>query len=83
MLQIKAFINVKMDPSQKNELYEYVKGIDNVIQCDCVTGDYEIFMEVLFHNTVELDQFIDDLQKFDSDQFVNALFTTEEGEETC
>ena len=64
MLQIKAFINVKMDPSQKNELYEYVKGIDNVIQCDCVTGDYEIFMEVLFHNTVELDQFIDDLQKF-------------------
>ena len=64
MLQIKAFINVKMDPSQKNELYEYVKGIDNVIQCDCVTGDYEIFMEVLFHSTVELDQFIDDLHKF-------------------
>ena len=26
---------------------------------------------------------IDELQKFDSDQFVNALFTTEEGEETC
>lgn len=26
---------------------------------------------------------IDDLQKFDSDHFVNALFTTEEGEETC
>ena len=26
---------------------------------------------------------IDDLQKFDSDQFVNALFTTEEGEDTC
>lgn len=26
---------------------------------------------------------IDDLQKFDSDQFVNALFTREEGEETC
>ena len=26
---------------------------------------------------------IDDLQKFDSVQFVNALFTTEEGEETC
>lgn len=26
---------------------------------------------------------IDGLQKFDSDQFVNALFTTEEGEETC
>ncbi len=64
MLQIKAFINVKMDPSQKSGLYEYVQGIDNVIQCDCVTGDYEIFMEVLFCSTVELDQFIDNLQKF-------------------
>lgn len=26
---------------------------------------------------------IDDLQKFDSEEFVNALFTTEEGAETC
>lgn len=62
--QIKAFINLKMDPVMKSELYEYVRSIKNVIQCDCVTGDYVIFLEVLFHNTEELDHFIDELQKF-------------------
>ncbi len=62
--QIKAFINLKMDPSEKNRLYEYVRSVPNVVQCDCVTGDYVIFLEVLFHNTEELDHFIDDLQQF-------------------
>ncbi|MDD2957012.1 MAG: Lrp/AsnC family transcriptional regulator [Lachnospiraceae bacterium] len=64
LYQIKAFINLKMDPVQKNELYSYVKSIKNVLQCDCVTGDYVIFLEVIFHNTEELDQFIDALQKY-------------------
>lgn len=75
MLQIKAFINVKMDPSRKNELYEYVQKIDNVIQCDCVTGEYEIYMEVLFHSTAELDQFIGDLQKY-GDTRTQIVFST-------
>lgn len=64
MYQIKAFINLKMDPVQKSELYEYVRSVKNVIQCDCVTGDYVIFLEVIFHNTEELDRFIDGLQKY-------------------
>ena len=64
MYQIKAFINLKMDPVRKEELYEYVRGVKNVIQCDCVTGDYVIFLEVVFHNTEELDHFINGLQRF-------------------
>ena len=63
-LQIKAFVNVKSDPPMKKDLYKYVRAVKNVIQCDCVTGDYEIFLEVLFHNTRELDLFLDDLQKY-------------------
>ena len=63
-LLIKAFINVKMDPSRKTEFYEYVRNVGNVIQCDCVTGDYLIFLEVLFHDTGELDRFVDELQRF-------------------
>ena len=62
--QIKAFINLKMDPVMKSELYQYVGSVKNVIQCDCVTGDYVIFLEVLFHNTEELDHFIDGLHKY-------------------
>lgn len=63
-LQIKAFINLKLDPLMKKDLYEYVRSVDNVIQCDCVTGDFLIFLEVLFHNTQELDTFIDHLRRF-------------------
>ena len=63
-LQLKAFINVKVDPARKNELYGYVRSIRNVIQCDCVTGDYVIFLEVLFHDTHELNAFLEDLQRF-------------------
>lgn len=62
--EIKAFINVKMDPSCRDEFYKYVEGVPNVIQCDCVTGDYVIFLEVLFHDTQELDDFVSHLQKY-------------------
>lgn len=64
LYQIKAFIHLKMDPVMKSELYDYVRSVKNVIQCDCVTGDYVIFLEVIFHNTEELDHFIDDLQRY-------------------
>ena len=63
-LQIKAFINVKTDPVMKKDLYDYVKSVRNVIQCDFVTGDYVIFLEVLFHDTQELDDFIAALEKY-------------------
>ncbi len=63
-LQIKAFINVKVEPNMKSALYKYVRTISNVIQCDCVTGDYLVFMEVLFHDTQELDIFLEHLQRF-------------------
>lgn len=63
-LQIKAFINLKMEPAMKKDLYDYVRSVNNVVQCDYVTGDYVIFLEVLFHNTQELDSFITDLSKY-------------------
>ena len=27
----------------------------NVIECNCMTGDYSMLLEVLFENTMELD----------------------------
>ncbi|HCW23464.1 MAG TPA: AsnC family transcriptional regulator, partial [Lachnospiraceae bacterium] len=37
---IKAFINLEVAPSQKKEFYPYIRTVDNVIECNCVTGDY-------------------------------------------
>ena len=60
----KAFISLEVEPSQKKEFYPYIGKIHNVVQCNCVTGDFSMLLEVMFHNTIELDQFIGELQRF-------------------
>ena len=62
--QIKAFINLEIEPSQKPEFYPYIEGCPNVMECNCVTGDYSMFIKVCFHTTQELDQFINQLHRF-------------------
>lgn len=61
---IKALINLEVSPEDKEEFYFFVKACRNVIECNCVTGDYSMVLEVLFPGTVELDQFIGELQRF-------------------
>lgn len=61
---IKAFINLEVDPVRKKEFYPYIKESRNVIECNCVTGDYSMLLEVLFPDTVKLDQFIGELQTY-------------------
>ena len=48
--QIKAFISLEVEPSQKPEFYPYIEGCPNVMEC--------------FHTTQELDQFINQLHRF-------------------
>ena len=61
---IKAFINLEVNPSDKKEFYPYIRNCENVVECNCVTGDYSMLLEVQFQSTVELDQFIGELQIF-------------------
>lgn len=61
---IKAFINLEMEPVRKPEFYPFIKAIPNVLECDCVTGQYSMIMKVAFKSTSELDTFINDLQHF-------------------
>ena len=61
---IKAFINLEVEPVQKKEFYPFIEGIPNVIECNCVTGDYAMLIEVRFKDTMELDHFINQLQHF-------------------
>lgn len=61
---IKAFINLEVEPPQKKKFYPYIEAIPNVIECNCVTGDYAMLIEVAFRSTVELDHFINELQHF-------------------
>ena len=61
---IKAFINLEVEPNQKKDFYPFIQSIPNVIECNCVTGDYSMLIEVAFRSTMELDHFINELQQF-------------------
>lgn len=61
---IKAFINLEVSPVDKEQFYPYIANCKNVVECNCVTGDYSMLLEVLFPSTDELDQFIGELQQY-------------------
>ncbi len=61
---IKAFINLEVEPIQKSEFYPYIRSCKNVVECNCVTGEYSMLLEVRFTSTSELDLFIGELQHF-------------------
>ena len=61
---IKAFINLEVEPIQKTEFYPYIRSCKNVVECNCVTGEYSMLLEVMFASTNELDHFIGELQHF-------------------
>lgn len=77
----KAFISLEVEPVQKKEFYPFINEIDNVVQCNCVTGDFSMLLEVMFHNTVELDQFIGELQKFGKTKTLIVFSTSVEHRE--
>ena len=43
-LYTKAFILLEVAPEQKDEFYPYIRGVGNVIECNCVTGDYSMLL---------------------------------------
>lgn len=61
---ITAFINLEVEPYQKPEFYPFIKACPNVIECNCVTGQYAMLIKVCFPSTMELDSFIGQIQRF-------------------
>ena len=61
---ITAFINLEMSPDMKSAFYPFAQACPNVVECNCVTGDYSMLIETLFETTAQLDHFINELQQF-------------------
>ena len=59
-----AFINLNVMPEDKQKIYKYAESIPNILQCSSVTGEYSVMMKVAFESTMQLDQFLGQLQKF-------------------
>ena len=74
----KAFINVEVDPIQKQEFYPFIEQCENVVQCNCVTGEYSMLVEVVFKTTMALDGFIGELQRFGKTKTLISFSTSVE-----
>ena len=75
---ITAFINLEVEPSQKVEFYPYIESCTNVLECNCVTGDYSMLIKVAFASTTGLDHFIGQLQKYGKTS-TQIVFSTHAG----
>ena len=72
---ITAFINLEVQPSQKDIFYPFIKAHPNVLECNCVTGHYSMLIKVAFESTEALDVFIGQLQTFGNTQ-TQIVFST-------
>jgi Lrp/AsnC family leucine-responsive transcriptional regulator len=72
---VKAFIRLQLEPTQKKVFYPYVQSVPNVLECNCVTGDYSELLEVVFPSTADLDNFVNDLQQYGKTS-TQIVFTT-------
>lgn len=61
---ITAFINLAMAPTLKSEFYPFIQKEPNVLECNCITGEYSMLLKVAFPSTMDLDVFIGRLQQF-------------------
>lgn len=61
---VTAFISLEMEPSQKSAFYPFIKNCPNVLECNCITGQYSQLIKVAFRNTSDLDVFLGHLQQF-------------------
>lgn len=48
---ILAYIHLDMQPTQKEEFYPFIAACSNVLECNCVTGNYSMLIKVSFAST--------------------------------
>ncbi|MBD7913353.1 MULTISPECIES: Lrp/AsnC family transcriptional regulator [Clostridium] len=72
---IVAFINLTMTPELKAEFCEFIQACPNVIECNCVSGNYSMVIKVAYQRTVELDVLISHLQKYGNTE-TQIVFST-------
>lgn len=72
---IKAFVNLALNPKEKEAFFAYIEDCPNVTECHCITGHCSMLMKVLFKTTDDLDIFVNHLQKFGETE-TQIIFST-------
>ena len=65
---VKAFVTLAVDAKLKEEFLDDMRKCRNVIECNCITGDYAMLLEVVYPNTEALEKFVGRLQKYGKTQ---------------
>lgn len=60
----KAFVQVAVPYEKKEEFCAYARECREVVECNCVTGEYSMMMEVCLPSMEELELFVEGLHKF-------------------
>ena len=72
---ITAFINLQLEPKQKPEVYPFISSCPNVLECNNVSGSYSMLVKAAFPSTVDLNRFIDQVQKYGATE-THIVFST-------
>ena len=61
---IKSYIDIEVSPERKEELYDFLRSSPQVVEANRVTGEYSLLIKVIVKNTLEMDKFINALQRY-------------------
>ncbi|MCH4170689.1 MAG: Lrp/AsnC family transcriptional regulator [Lactobacillus sp.] len=72
---IKAYIMINVAPADKPDFQQYIEASPNIIFADVITGAYSILMCAYFQESEDLENFINEVQRFGRTQ-TNMVFST-------
>ncbi len=61
---IVAYINLNVQPEDRKKFFEYAEGVQNILECSSVTGEFSVIMKVAFEGTEQLSAFLGDLSDY-------------------
>lgn len=73
--RIKAFVTLAVDAALKEEFLAHMQQCRNVVECNCISGDYAMLLEVMYPSTEELERFVARVQKYGRTQ-TQIVFST-------
>ena len=75
---VTAFISIMVDKEEKDSFLAFVQDSPRVIECYGIPGEYFAFLKVRFRSTMELDNFLTEIQTFGETKTNIVLYTYKE-----
>ena len=61
---ITVFISIAVESAYKEEFQAFVRECPNILECHGITGNYFALLKVIFPSTMDLDNFLNRIQKY-------------------